>query len=417
MKRICAAISPLAMLCAVAGCGGGEGDGGSGSLPPPSGSAPTPVPAPAPAPAPAPTPAPSGAVAAASEGLNPDGAATLLVEIKATNAGVYVLGDPVDDALPSKIFKVQGSPAQAQSWIGAVPDSDPGALIVSFAPTNIYSEADRAVSFLWTSHEADRSRFNKWGSYTANTGGISITASEDALFGSTLGRFTELVVAGAVNGTVAPRSWLITQRRGATDPYAVFQDDGAYTAANTISDRFSTPATPDLPQGPEVAVSHPSDPHLYVAAGSRLYVYDAQRLLRSFQFPTTDPVAQFSDLVWADGNLYISYGANIYRLSGNTVTTLMPIPLYVGGRLPGRFCIMGGWLYTIDGTARSLANNTTRDWISRGTLTAEQSAAAASLRGGLGGGVFCAANNGNAIWSYYPTLSGQRGIRRITPLS
>ncbi|WP_133365959.1 hypothetical protein [Qipengyuania sediminis] len=420
MMKWFTASSPLALLCALAACGGGGGSDGSGSTPPPAAGVPSPTPAPAPTPTP--TPAPVGEVALYSEGLNPDGASSTLMEIKATNAGIYILAEPSDDTRPWKVFKVQGSPAQSQSWISATPDNDADSMIVSFAPSNIYSETDRGVGFYWASIGAGRPKFNKWGWYSANAGGVSITADDDSI-GAAFGNTIEMVVSGAVNGIVAPRPWIIAELRGGSDGYRVFQDDGAYTAANTISDRFSTPALPNLGARtytqatgqPSVAISHPRDPNLYVGAGNTLYVYDAQQRLRTFTFPTNDPSAGFSDLIWSDNDLYIAFGNNIYRLRDNTVTLFMPIPLGLGGP-PGRFCITGGWLYTIDGTARSLGTGTTRNWISRGTLNSAQTQAAGSLQGGLGMGVYCMPNNGNTIWTFYPTLSGQRGIRRITPL-
>jgi hypothetical protein len=336
-----------------------------------------------------------------------------VVEFKATNAGLYMLVSYSDDAKPSKVLKLQGRPDDAQSWLSATPDTEGGPLIISFAPTNIYSEPTRAVSFYWTSRSADRDKFDKWGFYTANAGGVSTSAAEDGV--GTLLNNTQQVYAGGITGIVTPRSWLITSRRNGSDGYGVYQDDGGYTAANTISDRFGKAATPDLVDLPDVAVSHPSEPQLYVGAGSRLYVYDADRRVTTYQFPTADITARFSDLIWSDNDLYIGYGGKAYRLRDKQITFFADLP-FAFGDAPGRFCITGGSMFMLDGTARALAGGGTRDWIARGTLTPSQNTDAAAIRAGLGGGIFCSTRTAGTIYSTYPTISGKRGIRVITPL-
>lgn len=402
----------LALL--LSGCGGDGG--GSGQTPPPivvnPAPAPAPAPIPTPAPAPAPTPTPSGTVATYTQGLPPE-ADGIILEFKATNAGLYMLVLYSDDSKPSKVLKLQGRPDDAQSWLSATPDTEGGPLVISYAPTNIYSESTRAVSFYWTSHSADRGKFDKWGFYTANAGGVSISAAEDGV--GTLLNHTEQVYAGGISGIVTPRPWLITARRNGSDGYGVYQDDGGYTAANTISDRFGKAATPDLLDIPTAAVSHPTDPQLYIGVGNTLYVYDADRRVTAYQFPNAGITARFSDLIWSDGDLYIGYGGKAYRLRDKQVSFFADLP-FAFGDLPGRFCITGGSMYMLDGTARSLAGSTTREWIARGALSAAQSADAAAIKGGLGGGIFCSTKTTGTIYSTYPTISGKRGIRVITPL-
>lgn len=406
----------IPLLCCAAlmlsGCPGGGGGAGGGSG----------TPTPSPPSSPAPTPAPSGAVASYVDGAIPGvTAGDGVTQLFATNAGLYMLVWPSDDTKRSRVLKMQGRPDQSQSWIASTPDDDADSLVTSYAPVNVYSEQTREISYYWISSSAARPKFNRWGAYTANSGGISISAYDGT--DTSLGRYLELVAAGGINGTVTPRSWLITRRAGANGPWGVYQDDGAYTAANTIVDRFSKAATPDLPEydwtlhygGPTIAKSDPNNPRLYVAYVDHLYAYDADSRLLDFQMPASS--SGFSDLLFSAGVLYVGYGTTIYRLDGTTLRGVTTIPdLAAFGGLPGRFCISSGRIYFTDGTAHNISTGTKSNWISSGSLTPNQQTQATTLSSQMSMGIYCSPENPGTIYAVVPTATGSLQIRAINPL-
>jgi hypothetical protein len=378
---------------------------------------PTPAPAPAPAPAPTPTPTPpppgTGSLASYSEGAVPGLAASdFVMDLKVTNRGVYFRAADGTDARPDRVIKLHGNPAGLNAWTTVTPDSRAGTLLFDFAPSNIVSEPDRAVSFYWASGVATVS--DRWGHYTANTGGVSIEAEEPFVIPRTFGQI-DRVAAGAVNGIVAQRPWIVEDYPYAGKGYLIYQDDGAYTKQNTITDRFSKAATPDLAVQPSVIVSHPIDPHLYVASGDRLYVYDADRQIRTYTFPSS--LTGFTDLIWYQGDLYAGHGDSVYRLrAGQAAFEVLASSSLPAFGLPGRFCVASGEIFVATGHAINIQSRARRDWVARGTLTQAQTVNETIIRGALAAsGVHCSAGAVSPLIYSYSSI--RRTMLAITPLS
>ncbi len=410
--RLVASSLSIAAVLALSACGGGD-DGSSGGGSPTASSptpSPTPSPAPTPAPTPAPIPAPVGSVATFVEGNVPGlGAADSIgVDLQVTNRGIY-FSISETTTTPARVVKLHGSPTGVNPWTVVTPDNRADVTLADFAPSNITSEADRAVAFYWAT--LCGACTSKWGHYTANTGGVSITAEERFdLSSSGYGVFN--VAAGAVNGIVAQRPWVV--RHFVSNRYAVFQDDGAYTAANTISDRFGTAARTDLPDTAQLMVSHPVDPNLYVASSNRLLVYDAQRLLRSFTLPSS--FNGFTDMMWYQGDLYFGYDGSVWRVAGGATTAerFTSLPTIFAPR--GAFCVAAGEIFLGNGEAVDIATRTRRSWASRGSLSAQQSADAQLLTAGTqGSGLYCSAAQLSPVL-YTPNLS-RKAMRMITPIA
>jgi hypothetical protein len=395
----------LAML--LTACGGeGSGGGGGGSS---SASAPTPAPMPTPMPTPSPSPSPSpppptGAVASYTEGVVPGTSSNNLSVglFTATNRGLYMvhIGNL---GFPNRVIKMHGDPSASNGWTVVTPDNRNNSYI-TIAPSNVYSEADRAVSFYWAS-SPNQSGDQLWGNSTANAGGVSTTAREP--FGTASGfPGIERVAAGGTTGVVTTRSWVVAGFR-------IYQDDGAYTAANTITDRFGQAATTALPGPPSALISHPNDPILYVGSGNRLFEYDAGQLRRSWTFPQSGDV---SDLIWHDGNLYIGQGSRVYRLQGASINEFTTIDVMSPSN-PGRFCISGGEIFASNGEAINLNTRSRRSWVTRGTLTAAQQTSASIVSAAAASQIYCSSSaTSTRIYTLF-TSSGQAPrILAITPL-
>ena len=275
-------------LLAACGGGGGDTDGGQGVRP---------APIPSPTPAPTPTPSGSGQVATVLEGSIPGvTAADTVSSFKVTNAGLYMDVIFADDSQPDAIVKLRGNPTMSSAWVTATPNNQPGAGVHDYVPSDAYSETrdgGRALS-------PNEALSQRWGRYTANTGGISITA-QDSFIGH-----ISLVAPGALGGVIAPRPWIVMHDgRGDT----IYQDDGAYTNSNRISDVFGTAATPSISNTAGLILSPPENPELYVAAGDSLYLYNPTQRTGTWVMPSS--VSGITDMVWADGTLYVGHGTKV----------------------------------------------------------------------------------------------------------
>ena len=403
-----AAVSMIA-LAVLSSCGGGD----SSSTPPVSAPAPAPTPSPTPAPTPTPPPTSSGSLASYSEGVVPLAANEDIFDLKATNAGLYFYVQTGNEERSHKIGKLHGAPNFSNAWSFVSPDDASDAHLWDYAPTNLLTEQDRAIAFEWSSSlTSNNGTVVKWGSYVANTGDISTTVVEPASIPGTFG-FINTVAPGANTGIISSRSWIVEQRVGR---YKVYQDDGGRTAANTVSDKFSTPATPNLSDSPTFALSHPSDPYLFLGVGQQVVKYDSRTMVSSWTFPGgyTDYA---TDGVFFEKDFYVAVGDKIYRLrSGGSEFQVVHTFSGSAALLPaGKFCIMNGIIFTADGEAVSTGVGTKKDFISSGTLSASQKADEAKLRGSLGGGVYCRHGNGR-IYTRFVSPTAQRTILAITPL-
>jgi hypothetical protein len=417
-RSILRLVSSSALVALLAACGGGEDGGSAGGgtvvLPTPTPSptpAPTATPTPTPTSTPTPTPSGAGQIASVDEGAIP-GVTTVdsVQSFKVTNTGLYMKVDYDNDSKADTIIKLRGTPSFSDAWYVATPNAGGG--ITDYAPSNIYSETRSAVAFYWAGPAGDRKDYERWGHHTVNTGGASIQADE-AYFGH---YGIDLVAAGARSGTVASRPWVLWYQPSTISEgngHKIYQDDGAYSKPNTISDRFTTAATPHAPVSTSSILSHPSDPELYIAAENRLLVYSAAKLERSWTLPESGWI---TDMTWVDGKLYFALGTKIYRVDGGVINSVVSnVNDVLIGMSGGRFCISGGEIFLSTGEAVHLTTNVRRNWISKGNLSSSQTAAAGILKGRIGGGgVYCSSYaSGTVIYSY--SVLDQK-IMAITPL-
>ena len=394
-------------LCLVAACGD---EGGS----------PRPTPTPSSSPSPSPTPSPG--VASFSQGtpVSPRIVYDFDAPIKfhATNRGIYALLDPPVADGASVVVKLHGDPADAGAWSVVEPEVIPPGTVAfgpppvhAIAPVDAYAESDRAFDFYWLSTDA-------WGRYTAGVAPVRNRrgAAIDPVSGLDTRPF--MIASG---GSTAGRSWYVSQRQNRTDAgysFGVYQDDGAYTGAGTIEDRFSTPASPPLQTRPNIVVAHPTEPLLYIAAGNAIYVYDRDKAVRSFAFPA--PAVQgFTDLAWAQGDLYVSYNSDVWKLAANSAEPVPFTPLPANSpKTQGRFCIAGGELYLTDGEAVDLQTKLRRNWIKQGALSASQSEVADMLLQTLGRGIYCSpAKAQPEVYTTVLNADSRFTVRRIIPLA
>lgn len=156
--------------------------------------------------------------------------------------------------------------------------------------------------------------------------------------------------------------------------YSIYQDDGAYTKANSITDRFSTPATPPLPG---------------------------------------DGIA--SDMMWADDALFFGYAGKVYKTDGTTLRSIADVT-GTGLAVDGRFCITGGEMFLQTGEAIDLRTNTRRNWIRKGQLSAGQTSTEQQLEiAALSSSIFCSSYaTGTTLY-----LAGRvnRSLRVVTPVT
>lgn len=378
-------LSVLALAVALAGCGGGGDGGGSSSIG--TGTSSTPAPSPTPAPTPTPTPAPTGNVATFTDATVPGVlSGDTPMDIVATNRGLYISYTRANSNR-SRVVKLHGRPDAQDAWTSVVLDAE----LFSMSPANRYSEADRAVTFFWSGNEGLNQRRPRWGRYTANAGGVSIETTEPGGFppGGGAPLFTPPVIDGIYNATAGPitglfggRSWIVTTHRG--DQW-VRMDDGRYTNSNSVTDWFGVAALPKLASRFEtenfrlMTISHPSNPNLYVGAGRSLWIYSDEQRVSTFEMPELADVG-FRDAIWADNQLYFAYGANIYRLSANTISLFAPLPQVSASALKGSFCLQGSEIFMANGEAVNIGNQSRRSWIRSGSLSQVQIAASESLQ-------------------------------------
>lgn len=280
--------------------------------------------------------------------------------------------------------------------------------IAGFAPSNVYSERDREVSFYWHQVGIDA----KWGSYVANTGDIGFEMPDDIGISN--------VAAGGTSGIIAPRPWVVARglNNHNSDYQYVYQDDGQYTALRKTSDYFGQPAGAELVSGiaDALLLAHPTDGTLFVGAGNKLHVYSASGRQSTTELPGT---GFLTDMFWHDNTLWFAYGTTIYRRTGDGAITPFTQLTGLAGAFdfgnPGRFCINGGDILTADGLATRISDGAVRSWISKGTLSAAQQMQASLLEATVAGaGIFCSPNNlARAI--YTPNLFEGK-IRMISGL-
>lgn len=316
---------------------------------------------------------------------NGDGSIT---DFKATNDGLYMVLSPAEGD-----FSIVKLSSQNIFHTATTPGG-----FFEYVPVDIYGESPDEISFYWFNVE-------DYGFYNQNNGGTSSKAENDM--------FLQNLAAGTREGT-SNTPWAIGRGRDipATSEnvgkYFVYKDDGSYTGDNTASDRFSTAADlqPVL-SGSALLLGDPERPYLYVASGNAVDIYAVDGLKASFTL-NGDDFDSISQLTWYDGDLWIAFGKKILRYetdgiaSGSTgvIKTYAQIGVDRLGA-DGNFCIDGNILYTADGKARVISafDPSTREWnwISQGTLSAEQNIQAQVL-GALveGAGIYCA-DHGNGV--------------------
>lgn len=315
----------------------------------------------------------SGEVASVDEGQIPGYQSGSSVSgLVATSNGLYM---HMIDASGATILKLHGNPI-FDNWSSA---SFP--VVYDFAPVNPYNEQEDEISFYWASGD-------EWGLYTANTGTPGFTEQDDISI--------QRVAAGGREGVITPRPWVVASDNphNLGSYYWLYQDDGQYSAGSNASNKFSTPAGSHTFTDASglVLLAHPADPHLFVGDGDVLYVFSASGIESSVQLVTDTDFQFINQFLWHDGELWIGFGNKILRRADDgTIYEFAEIGSagFMGGILPGRFCINGGEVFTVDGEAISIANGSVRSWVSRGELSATQQTEAAILVATLSGGIYC----------------------------
>lgn len=368
---------------------------------------------PAPSPTPTPTPSPTGAVAS-YQTLRVPGARVgdSIQGMVPTNAGLYVT---VRDGSFNnwRVLKLRIAADGTPSWIETIPDRTPGTRLNSVAPANPYSETLDEVSYYWSSLTSTfpGPPVIRWGYFTQGGAGQNLNAS--AAGGSDIDPNFVRAVAGGSAGEDSRRSWIIYNRfdveGGAQE---VYQDDGIYQGDGSLSDRFSKAATPTFPAGTLLAaIADPTRPLLYVGGLRKLYIFNADALQSTIDFPDDRGVGQF---VFYQGKLYFSYGRRIHRLDESR-----PVFLYENTLSSGNspvFCIFGDRILSSDGKSISISSGTMSRWIDFGDLnTQQQRDDAGALRSAAVEGISCSPDNAGPVYLRTADQSGPI-IYAVTPL-
>ena len=334
-----------------------------------------------------------------------------VLPIGASNNGFYMQVNAADDT--SRVVKVHGNPF-FNDWSTAAPSG----FVNSIAIANVYTERDREFGFYYAGTDDSLTRF--WGSYTANTGGVSYETEDD--FG------VHMVAAGGTSGIAATRPWVIAagMRFPNNDEQYVYQDDGQYTANNPAvsSDHFSTRAdNTSLVGGVDAMLAHPTDGTLFVGYRNELRTYSSSKLLTREQLPA-GLTGSIGDMVWVDNTLWFSHGDRFYqRTAPGSFREVARLSNGAGAMLAGRFCMKSGEVFGADGTATRVTDGRTRNYIYKGSLTPQQQASGPVLAATLSSGVFCnphgAAEAGGIVTIYAlpsPLEPGRvRMIRTVGP--
>lgn len=393
------------VLAFLSACGGEEGGSDGGIV-----TVPAPPPAPSPTPTPTPTPVATGQVASVDEGSIPVGPNDLVTNFKVTNAGLYMAVSYDDETKPDAILKLRGTPAFSDAWYSTVPNNTANGFVNDFAPVNVYSESRSELTFYWAGRDFSGDGVERWGLHTVNGNGVSTFAEERSIgfYG------IKLVASGARNGVVASRPWILWYQPSTVgnSGYSIYQDDGAYTKANSISDRFSTPATPPLPGDGSAMFSHPSNPELFVVAGNKLFLYGPNTLTRSWTLPEGGIA---TDMMWVGDALYFGYAGKVYKTDGATLRSIADVGT-AGFGAEGGYCITGGEMFLTSGEAINLSSSTRRNWIKKGQLSSAQTTAAQRLElAALSSRVFCSNYaSGTTLYLVSPT---SRSVRVVTPVT
>ncbi len=384
----------IAMLSA---CGGSEGS--------------DPVTIGNPSPTPTASASGSGQVASVDVGTIPVASGDIVQNYKVTNAGLYMSVSYADTNKPNGIIKLRGTPAFSDAWYTAVPISASGSFVEDYAPSNVYSETRTGIGFYWSGYTPENGGKIRWGLHTANTGSPSTFAEENSFgyFG------VKRVASGARSGVAASRPWIqwYQPTTVGNNGYKIYQDDGQYTSANTIADRFGTEATPALAGTANIMISHPDKGELYVGSGNVLAVYTATGRTQSWTLPGSGSII---DMMWVDGTLYFSQGGKIYKTTGSSTVTSFADTSAVGSA-GGSFCISRGEIFLPNGDAINLQTNAKRNWFKKGTLSTSQSTAAQEIEFALlsSAGIYCS-SYAPATTLYVPSASGKT-VHVITPIA
>lgn len=387
------------LLGLLSACGGGESDDDDA------------VTIGSPTPTPTASSSGSGQVASVDVGTIPVGSTDIVQTYKVTNAGLYMLVGYADSNKPNAIIKLRGTPSFSDAWYTATPISASGSFIEDYAPSNVYSETRTGIGFYWSGRTPENGGKERWGLHTANTGDISTFAEENAFgyYG------VKRVASGARSGVVASRPWIQWYQPTTigNNGYKLYQDDGQYTSANTIADRFGTEATPALTGTANIMISHPDKAELYVGTGNILAVYGPTSRIQSW---TLSGSGSIIDMMWVNGTLYFSQGGKIYKTTGSAAPTSVADTSAIGST-GGSFCISGGEIFLPNGDAINLQTNLKRNWFKKGTLSATQSTAAQTIEFALlsSAGIYCS-SYATQTTLYVPSVSGNT-IRVITPIS
>ncbi len=394
------------VLALLSACGGEEGSSDDGIVTVP---APPPAPTPSPTPTPTPTPVATGQVASVDLGSIPAGANDLVTNFKVTNSGLYMAVNYDDETKPDAILKLRGTPAFSDAWYSTIPNNTANGSVSDYAPVNVYSESRSELTFYWAGRDFTGDGVERWGLHTVNGNGVS-TVAEERSFGS---YGIKLVASGARNGVVASRPWILWYQPSTVgnSGYSIYQDDGAYTKANSISDRFSTPATPPLPGDGSAIFSHPSNPELFVVSDNKLFLYGADKLIRSWTLPTGGVA---TDMMWSGDALYFGFAGKVYKTDGTTLRSIADVNT-TGFAVEGGFCITGGEMFLPTGEAINLLSNTRRNWIKKGQLSSAQASAVQQLElAALSSRVFCSSYaTGTTLYLVSPAT---RSVRVVTPV-
>lgn len=343
-----------------------------------------------------------GSVANVREGFILDTPGAMATGFVATATGLYM---NVSSGEWNTIAKLHhGDVGMLNAWSSAAFD-----YVGSWAVADVDNDPAGAMSFYWVGKSKSAPNKMSYGLYTANTGAPGSEVEDDIGIAA--------VAAGGHSGISTSRPWVIAN--GAFNPNSdnryVFQEAARQSGARLTSNLFSTPADkqPRKFNG-YLMLSHPSDPKLFVGDGNVLRIYESGALVDNIAFPA-EPMIGIHTLLWAGDSLWIGYGDKIYRRTNDGQLSLFmsvqaPAGPVMMSAVGGSFCIQGGEVYTVDGTRKNVFTGAVSNWISRGTLTQDQTLKATLLRATMTT-IYC---HPDVIWSIYSPSDDK--IRVIQPL-
>ena len=311
-----------------------------------------------------------------------------LGQFRVTSGGAYVLLDRIDASYTvgtSSLLKLVRAQPSA-SWI----TWNSPYVIESYEPVKRSTEAQDEMSVYFGGQELP-SYDQYWGMHNQNNGSPSFISPDDIYIMRTF---------AASQGSARRLPWAVAlDRQG--DDFAIYQDDGSYTASNLTSDRFSAeiPGALNLLADPHVvAREHGMTGQLWVGAGQKLYRYSGTARLGSFDLSVLG-TGHVNQVEFAGNTILVGYGNRILKLVDGALQQFATVSKASGLQMQtgGFFCATANAIYTADGTAIDVSSGATRSFVrGAGSLGSTDAARAAEIELAIASGPMgCAPNNPN----------------------